>query len=312
MDDYYLDNDDYYDGILSPLGLMRVAVTESRKCIQEPGKIDPTPFVGAVVVNNDSDILAVAYRGELGDGDHAEFTALEKKLAGVDLRGTTIYTTLEPCTRRGSDKTPCVQRIIDRGISEVYIGSLDPNPDVRGLGQLRLRRAGIKTHLFVEPHMGKIEELNKDFFALFPLDALSQRTASEKLDPVEPGELFGPNGYPIGYDEEGNKVEWLPDDENPDETWAMILRRNDDAIVKEYKELWDKVWWNRHMVYSHDKGREECPGTGKLGCDGAARIEKKYGKENLGWNDIDYGLLQGRMSALSWVMGSEWEESLDT
>jgi pyrimidine deaminase RibD-like protein len=290
---------------------MMQAVDASRNCVQEPGKVDPTPSVGAVVVKDD-EIIAVSYRGEDGPGDHAEFIALEKKLKGVDLTGATIYTTLEPCTKRGLGKTPCVERIIERGISTVYIGSLDPNPEVRGLGQLKLRRAGAETHLFSQPWMGQVEELNKDFFALFPLDALSQRTASEKMDPAEPGRLFGPNGYAIGYDDKGNKVEWLPDDENPEEMLAMILRRSDDSILKHYQELWDKVWWNRHMVYQHDKRREDCTGTGRVGCEPAARIEKKYGRENLGWNDIDWGLLQGRMSALAWVMGSEWEVSMDT
>lgn len=139
---------------------MRMAIDESRRCKGEDDRVHP--MVGAVVVK-DGIVLAKSYRGELSHGEHAEFTALEKKLGAEVLAGATVYTTLEPCTSRNHPKMPCAERLIERKVARVVIGMLDPNLSITGKGQRRLRDANIATDLFPSDLMAEIEELNREF-----------------------------------------------------------------------------------------------------------------------------------------------------
>lgn len=145
--------------------LMRLAVDEAKRSVAEDrtGRF-PAPRVGAVLAR-DGQVLASAYRGEGGrSGAHAEYVLLEEKLAGVDVAGTQLYTTLEPCNKRSETKTPCANRIVAaRGIETVWIGMYDPNPDIHREGWRLLRDAGIRLRDFDPDLRAELVAENVDF-----------------------------------------------------------------------------------------------------------------------------------------------------
>ena len=99
----------------------------------------------------------------------------------------------------------------------------------------------------------------------------------------------------------------------------MSDRRSTQELRAAYEEHRDKVWWNVHRDLRRDveAGRVDLGGPEgeacfKAGIEAAKRLEEKYGLDNLKCDGYDLGLVSGRMSALAWVLGAEWEESLDT
>ncbi len=118
---------------------MRRAIELAKK---GKGFTNPNPLVGAVIVKNDR-IVAEGFHHKYGDL-HAERDALKNARDNdVDVRGASIYVTLEPCCHTGK-QPPCTQALIESGISQVIYGSRDPNPLVNGKGKKLLEDAGIK------------------------------------------------------------------------------------------------------------------------------------------------------------------------
>ena len=121
-----------------PRKLMELAVDVMVKSKQEPrsdGKA--SPLVGAVLWNNAA--TDTASRSELRDGDHAEFTLLERKHRTSKLDDAVLFSTLEPCAP-GSRKHP----------------KLSFHTDILFLSMGKFNHSFCKSHIFIVRQMRTI------------------------------------------------------------------------------------------------------------------------------------------------------------
>jgi hypothetical protein len=81
-----------------------------------------------------------------------------------------------------------------------------------------------------------------------------------------------------------------------------IQRRKHKVVTK---REWDKASPKRRQNMTIDAVWAQALATAK-------KTEKEVGPEKLGpWDDFEWGMLNGKLSALRWVLGSEWD-FLDT
>ena len=99
----------------------------------------PNPMVGAVVVR-DGRVVGEGYHRVAG-GPHAEVEALQA--VDGDPAGATLVVNLEPCSHHARTG-PCAELVAHAHLRRVVIGTLDPNPEVRGRGATVLRDAGVQ------------------------------------------------------------------------------------------------------------------------------------------------------------------------
>lgn len=73
----------------------------------------------------------------------------------------------------------------------------------------------------------------------------------------------------------------------------------------------EKLWYMYHLCAQQriEQGLEQVdPETWAKALEAADAILQKYGAENLvPRDDFEWGMLHGKLSALRWVMGSEWD-----
>jgi len=133
------------------------------RCIQLAknglGTTYPNPMVGSVIVY-EGKIIGEGWHKKAGE-PHAEVHAVNAVKDKSLLKKATIYVSLEPCSHFGKTP-PCCDLIIQSGIPNVVIGTVDPNIQVAGNGIKKLIEAGINVTVGVLE--AECYELNKRFF----------------------------------------------------------------------------------------------------------------------------------------------------
>lgn len=125
------------------------------------GRVSPNPLVGAVLVGEGA-VIGEGWHAEFG-GPHAERAALEDcRARGADPAGATMYVSLEPCAHHGR-QPPCVDGILEAGITRVVVASEDPSEKASGRGPGILRDGGVEVEFAAGEEAAAARVLNQPF-----------------------------------------------------------------------------------------------------------------------------------------------------
>jgi diaminohydroxyphosphoribosylaminopyrimidine deaminase/5-amino-6-(5-phosphoribosylamino)uracil reductase len=122
-------------------------------------KVSPNPMVGCLIVK-DGKIIGKGWHQEYGKA-HAERNAVDNVKDKGQLKDSTVYVNLEPCSHFGKTP-PCCDLLIQSQVARVVIANVDPNPLVNGRGIRRMQDAGIEVITGVLNKNAR--ELNQEFF----------------------------------------------------------------------------------------------------------------------------------------------------
>ena len=129
------------------------------------GHVEPNPQVGAVLVDEDFNLLGAGYHENFGAA-HAEVNAIRQAQGRAG--DATLYVTLEPCCHTGQTG-PCTSAILQAGIRRVVVATADPAAHTAGQGVEELKAAGVAVTV------GLLEEEARALIAPFAKLQLKQR-----------------------------------------------------------------------------------------------------------------------------------------
>lgn len=129
---------------LTDADCLRRAIALARRSL---GHTRPNPAVGAVLAKNGR--IVGEGRHRRAGGDHAEVAAIKdaRRRGLTSFKGTTLYVTLEPCSKPGRVGA-CTDAIAAAGIPSVVYACPDPNPANRGRAARVLSKKGISCALY--------------------------------------------------------------------------------------------------------------------------------------------------------------------
>lgn len=102
-------------------------------------RTSPNPNVGCILVK-DGRVIGRGWT-QPGGRPHAEAMALVQ--AGEAARGSTVYTSLEPCAHVSERGPACADSLISAGLARVVSAVLDPDRRTNGRGLDRISESGI-------------------------------------------------------------------------------------------------------------------------------------------------------------------------
>jgi diaminohydroxyphosphoribosylaminopyrimidine deaminase/5-amino-6-(5-phosphoribosylamino)uracil reductase len=156
------------------------------------GRVSPNPMVGCVVVS-DGEVIGEGWHAVPG-GPHAERVAIEAaEAAGHEVRGATVYVSLEPCGHQGR-QPPCAELLIEKEVAEVVVGCDDNSEKTAGHGPSLLRDAGIGVRFAEGDQADRARELVQDFRKF---SATGRPLVTLKMAASVDGRVAGPGGDPV-------------------------------------------------------------------------------------------------------------------